>query len=179
MPRFIVLLRGVNVGKGNRLPMAEFRSLLEGLGFAEVRTLLNSGNAVVSSRHRSAAGHARAIRAAVQVKFNLDIPVIVLSAREFNDIVAQNPLALNAVDHSRHLVAFAQDSAAIQGLAGLNAMVNPPERLRIGRRAAYLQCPGGILESRAATALLGKFGRSVTTRNWATVLKLNDLLGAR
>ncbi len=179
MSRFVVLLRGVNVGKGNRLPMAGFRSLLEALGFAEVRTLLNSGNAVVSSRHRSAAGHARAIGAALQVEFDLDIHVIVLPAREFNEIVAQNPLAQTAGDHSRHLVAFAQDSAAIQGLSGLAAMVNPPERLCIGSHAAYLQCPGGILESRAAAALLGKFGRSVTTRNWATVLKLNDLLGAR
>jgi uncharacterized protein (DUF1697 family) len=174
----VVLLRGVNVGRGNRLPMAGFRGLLEALGFAEVRTLLNSGNAIVNSRHRSAAGPARAIRAALQAEFKLDVPVIVLSAREFKDIVAQNPLALTAGDHSRHLVAFAQDSAVIQGLALLTAMVNPPERLFIGSRAAYLQCPGGILESRAAAALLGKYGRSVTTRNWATVLKLNGLLGA-
>lgn len=158
--------------------MAGFRSLLEALGFADARTLLNSGNAVVSSRDRSAAAHARAIRAALQAESGLDIPVVVLSAREFNEVVAQNPLARTVADHSRHLVAFAQDSAVIQGLSGLAALVDPPERLHIGRRAAYLHCPGGILESRAAAALLGKSGRSVTTRNWATVLKLNDLLDA-
>jgi uncharacterized protein (DUF1697 family) len=49
--------------------------------------------------------------------------------------------------------------------------------LLLGSHAAYLLCPGGLLESKAATALLGKAGRTVTTRNWATVLKLRDLLG--
>ena len=54
----------------------------------------------------------------------------------------------------------------------------PPERLHIGGHAAYLHCAGGILESKAGSALLGKLGREVTTRNWATVLKLKALLGS-
>ena len=56
-------------------------------------------------------------------------------------------------------------------------MVQPHERFHIGSHAAYLHCAGGILESKAGSALLGKLGREVTTRNWATVLKLKALLG--
>jgi uncharacterized protein (DUF1697 family) len=178
MARFVVLLRGVNVGKGNRLAMADFRARLEALGFTGVRTLLNSGNAVVSSPARSTAGHAKAIHMALQADSGLDIQVVVLSSSEFNAVITQNPLARIAEDHSRLLVAFAQDPAAIQALAALAPMVQSPERLCIGSRAAYLFCPGGLLESKAASALLGKAGRAVTTRNWATVLKLGGLLKA-
>jgi uncharacterized protein (DUF1697 family) len=56
-------------------------------------------------------------------------------------------------------------------------MVRPPERFHIGSHAAYLHCASGILESKVGSALLGKVGREVTTRNWATVLKLKEELG--
>ncbi len=51
----------------------------------------------------------------------------------------------------------------------------PPEQFAVGKNAAYLLCAAGILESKAGEALLGKAGKSATTRNWATVLKLRAL----
>lgn len=178
MTRFVVLLRGVNVGKGNRLAMADFRAMLEALGYTGVRTLLNSGNAVVGGPARSTAGHANAIHMALQADSGLNVPVVVLSSSEFDTVIAQNPLARIAEDHSRLLVAFAQDPAAVQALCALTPVVQSAERLCIGTRAAYLFCPDGLLESKAASALLGKAGRTVTTRNWGTVLKLSGLLKA-
>ena len=178
MPQFVVLLRGVNVGKGNRVPMAAFRMLLEAQGFAEVRTLLNSGNAVFHSASRSAASHAKAIGARLQESLGVSVLVVVKSSAEFLTVVAENPLALPEKDHSRFLVAFAQGDAATQGLSALQPMLQPPERFHIGNHAAYLHCADGILESKAGSALLGKLGREVTTRNWATVLKLKELLGS-
>ena len=58
---------------------------------------------------------------------------------------------------------------------GVWALVVPPERFAVGKNAAYLLCATGILESRAWEALLGRAGRSATTRNWATILKLQTL----
>jgi uncharacterized protein (DUF1697 family) len=179
MPRFVVLLRGVNVGKGNRVPMAEFRRLLEAQGHAEVRTLLNSGNAVFSASGRSAQRHAKAIAEALHTRLAVTVPVIVKTAGEFDAIVAGNTLVPPAPDPSRLLVVFAPDAAALQDLGPIAPLVRAPERFVIGRHAAYLDCAGGILESPAASALLGKAGRGVTTRNWATVLKLAALLPAR
>ena len=176
MPQFVVLLRGVNVGKGNRVPMATFRMLLEAQGFAEVRTLLNSGNAIFRSTTRSAASHAEAIGAGLQESLGASVLVVVKSSAEFLAVVAENPFALPENDHSRFLVAFAQSKAATQTLSVLLPMLQPPERFYIGNHAAYLHCAGGMLESRAGSALLGKLGRKVTTRNWATVLKLKALL---
>jgi uncharacterized protein (DUF1697 family) len=176
MPKFVVLLRGVNVGKGNRVPMADFRALLEGLGFTGVRTLLNSGNAVFASSGRAAARHAAAIGEAITRTFGFTVSVMVKSAAEFAAAVQGNPSPPAEAAHSRFLVAFGPDSAALEGLRALAPLVRPPEFFHIGDHAAYLLCCPGILESKAAAAMLGKAGRGVTTRNWATVLKLSELL---
>jgi uncharacterized protein (DUF1697 family) len=177
VPQFVVLLRGVNVGKGNRVPMAAFRLLLEAQGFTEVKTLLNSGNAVFRSAARSAARHARTIGARLQESLGVSVLVVVKSSSEFLGAAAENPYAFPEADHSRFLVAFAQDEAATRGLSVLLPMLQSPERFHIGNHAAYLHCANGILQSKAGSALLGKPGREITTRNWATVLKLKALLG--
>lgn len=178
MPRFVVLLRGVNVGKANRVPMSEFASMLRGLGYTDVVTLLNSGNAVFTSSGRSSAGHARNIARALGERFGVGVATVVRSGAQLAAAVAANPLPVPEGDHSRFLVAFANDVAALQGLEPLQGMVRPPERFAIGQQAAYLYCAAGILESKAGVALTGTLGRSVTTRNWATTLKLASLCGA-
>ena len=176
MPRFVVLLRGVNVGKGNRLPMADFKSLLESLGHDEVKTLLNSGNAVFRASARSSGPVAAAIHTALLSELGLDVLVVVKSDREFAAILEENPLARDCTDPSRLLVTMTADAASLAALDGIAASVRPPEKFVRGKSAAYLHCTRGILESAAATALLGKVGRGATTRNWATMLKLQALL---
>ena len=177
MNTFIALLRGINVGKAKRVPMAELRELLGALGYTGVATLLNSGNAVFRAAKGTPARHAAAIAAAITTSLKVEVPVIVKSARELDAIVAENPLAGKAADPSRLLVAFVQDPKALPGLAAIRPMVVPPERFAIGAHAAYLDCVNGILESKAGAALLGKAGKLATTRNWATVLKLQALAG--
>ena len=175
MTRFVVLLRGVNVGKAKRVPMAEFRALLIELGYTGVATLLNSGNAVFTAAGGTPVRHAADIASALASKLKVEVPVIVKSAKELAAIVAGNPIKAEAADHSRLLVAFAQDSKAISGLAAIEPLIVPPERFAVGKGAAYLLCARGILESEAGAALLGKAGKSATTRNWATTLKLQAL----
>ena len=175
MPTYVALLRGVNVGKARRVPMADLRKVLAGLGCTEVATLLNSGNAAFRSTARSASGCATAIARALADRFGFDVPVVVKSAQELGAIVAGNPLRFTAADHSRLLVAFMQDAGQLPSLHGLDPLVVPPEQFAVGRHAAYLQCASGLLASKAAAALLGKAGQAATTRNWATVLKLHAL----
>lgn len=174
--RYVALLRGVNVGGAKRVPMADWRAQLEQLGYTDVATLLNSGNAVFSAARGSAQRHAAQIATALRTQLGVDVPVIVKSAAELEAIVAANPIA-DAPDASRLLIVFAPDAAALAGLAPIGALVAAPERFEIGRHAAYLHCPQGILKSRAGEALLGRAGRGVTTRNWATTLKLHALAG--
>lgn len=176
MTTFVALLRGVNVGKAKRVHMAELRALLAGLGYTGVATLLNSGNAVFRADKGAPAEHAAKIAAAVATRLGVEAPVIVKSAAELTSIVTGNPLAFSTADHSRLLVAFAQDARLLADLVAIRSLVAPPEQFAIGREAAYLLCASGILGSKAGEALLGKAGRMATTRNWATVLKLQALV---
>ena len=176
MPRYVALLRGVNVGRGKRVPMADWRALLEAMGCKGVSTLLNSGNAVLESPERSAERLAGRIRGEIAARLAVDVPVIVKSEKELLAIVRGNELAALSTDPSRLLVAFTRDAGSLASLAALAPLAKAPERFHLGERAAYLWCADGILASKAATALLGKAGREATTRNWATVLKIRDLL---
>lgn len=176
LSRFVVLLRGVNVGRGNKVPMAGFRALLEELGHRDPRTLLNSGNAVFRAAGGDPVDIAAGIAAALQGRLGVSTPVIVKAASAFEAIVQHNPIVPPGDAHARFLVAYAMDPARLQALAALEPLLQAGERLAITEHAAYLQCTGGLLDSKAADALLGKLGRGVTTRNWGTTLKLLALL---
>lgn len=175
MPVFIVLLRGVNVGKAKRVPMAAFKAVLQAQGCTRAETLLNSGNAVVEHPATPAAALARRLAAALEAHFGFEVPVIVKTAREWQAVVARPPLSLPEAEHPRMLVAWAQTPQAISALEPLARQVAPPEQLLLHGHAALLHCANGILASPTATALLGAGGKTLTTRNWATVLKLQAL----
>ena len=167
--RQVALWRGINVGKAKRLAMADLKALLSELGATNVATLLNSGNAVVDTRKPLTADR---IRAAVLAKLGVDAAVILKTAEEWAAIAASQPIA-EADDPIRLLVAVTADAATLQAAAGI--AVQGGERLVVTAHAAYLWCADGILESKAGVALLKKLGDTGTTRNWATVEKLNGL----
>jgi uncharacterized protein (DUF1697 family) len=170
--RTIALWRGINVGKAKRLAMADLKALLIELGATRVSTLLNSGNAVFDSP-RLLSG--TAIRAAVQDRLSVDAAVILKTAAQWAAIAAEQPIP-EADDPSRLLVAVTADDAALQALRTLAA--SGGERFVVTAHAAYLWCGDGILQSKLATTLLKTLGERGTTRNWATVQKLNALAQA-
>ncbi len=173
---FVALLRGINVGRGNRVPMAGLRALLQGLGYRDVSTLLNSGNAVFRAAGTTDADAAQAISAAVAAAHGVSVPVVVISGRRLLAAVQANPV--QAADASRLLVVFAGNPAELEQLQPLHDLLSASEQFHIMPAAAYLYCPEGIAESRAAAALLGRLGRRFTTRNWATVQKIAERISS-
>jgi uncharacterized protein (DUF1697 family) len=184
----VALLRGINVGRAKRISMADLRALVESLGYREVSTLLNSGNVVFTAPPAAAGGAggggatagaggdaASRIEAALAAQLGVASRVTVLSAAEVAAIVAQNPLAEIADDPSRLLVAVLNDPADRTRLAPLLKEAWAPEVLAAGDRAAYVWCPQGILASRLAESLGKLLKDAVTSRNWATFLKLHAL----
>lgn len=167
--RYIALWRGINVGKAKRLAMADLKALLGELGATDVKTLLNSGNAVFDTRKKLAADK---IRTAVREQLGVDAAVILKTAAEWAAIAQSHGIA-EADDDSRLLVAISADAAALRAVADIAA--GSGERLAVTCDAAYLWCGNGILESKAAVVLLKQLGERGTTRNWATVQKLNAL----
>jgi len=172
MTHCIALLRGINVGRAKRIPMAELRALIEGLGFSEVRTLLNSGNVVFQTARPSVGKIAASIAAAIENEFGFTVPVVVLTARELNAIVAENVLHQGTVDPSKLLVAFVASRSTLARAKPLLAESWAPDAISIGSKAAYLWCANGVIQSKLAQAFSRATGEGATTRNWATVLKL-------
>jgi len=173
MTRYVALFRGINVGKAKRIAMADLRALLGKLGYAEVATLLNSGNAIFTA---TAGDHAQRIRTAVAERLGVDAHVVVKTSRQIADIVSGNPLEKIATDHSRLLVAMCDDGKALTALRAPAARDWGDEKIHLGKQAVYLWCANGILESAAAECLLKELKGKGTTRNWATLLKIHALL---
>lgn len=174
MPRYVALFRGINVGKAKRIAMAELRVLLATLGYTDVATLLNSGNALFTSRSAPNHRHARRIRDAVAKNLGVDAHVVVKSDKEIAAIVAENALAKIASDPSRLLVALVQDGKALAPVKPLASENWGREKLHVGNGAAYVWCANGVLESRLLGALLTGLKNPGTTRNWATLLRIHS-----
>jgi uncharacterized protein (DUF1697 family) len=175
MKRHIALLRGINVGKAKRVPMADLRALMEGLGHANVRTLLNSGNAVFDARGGTPAALAGTLRAAIFDKLGVDCEVIVKTAGELDAAIAEHPLRGHANDDARLLVMFVQAPSTLAELKALESTDWSPEAFAVGAQAAWLWCADGIIESRVAKAVGKVLKDRGTARNWATVTKLQAL----
>lgn len=176
MAEYVALLRGINVGKAKRIAMAELRTLIEELGGANVRTLLNSGNVVFAASGTNEAKLAKQIAAALVQRFGFSARTTVITAKTLHAIVAENPLPEATQDASRFLVAFVSDKKSLADMRPLCERSWLPDRIALGKNAAYLWCPGGILESQLLKAHGKLTGEHSTTRNWATVQKIAELM---
>jgi len=157
--------------------MADLRKLLERLGYAEVRTLLNSGNAVFSGRD-DADTASRRIGVAIQEQLGVTCRVMVVTGANLAVIARDNPLEKIADNPSRLMVAFPAARTDLSKLRPLLAQSWGDEQLALGKAAAYLWIPGGVIVSQLSKAVDRALGDSVTTRNWATVQKLAAMSSA-
>jgi uncharacterized protein (DUF1697 family) len=170
----VALLRGINVGKARRVAMSELRSLCESLGYGNVQTLLNSGNIVFSAPRADPRAAAR-IEKAIASQLGIDPRVLVLTASEIDTVVAENPLPECDESPSRFLVTVLANDVDRARLEALAAQSWGAERLSLGSHAVYLWCANGINDSKAVLALGKAVGTGGTSRNWATILKLQAL----
>jgi uncharacterized protein (DUF1697 family) len=176
----VALIRGINVGRAKRVAMADLRTAVERLGYTDVRTLLNSGNAVFSASSARLGGRAAPlIEAALQNEIGVPARVVVLDADELRRTVAENPLVGVATNESRLFAAVLLPDADRSRLESVTREDWGREALALGTHAAYLWCPDGALESPLNAAFTRAAKDSVTMRNWATMLKLHAMLADR
>lgn len=178
----VALLRGVNVGRAKRVAMADLRALVAELGYGSPRTLLNSGNVVFAapggSPLEAPALAAERLERALAERLGVKSRVTVLAAHELATAVAGNPLLHLATDASRLFVSFVASAADMTRLEPVRHADWGAEALALGERVAYVWCPEGLLDSPLSTAIGRALGDAVTTRNWATVTKLQALAAA-
>ena len=175
--RQIALIRGINVGRAKRVGMADLRALVVDLGYADVSTLLNSGNVVFTIPATVRGDPACRIEQAMATRLGISARVLVFAAAELTAVVREHPLHKVAIDPSRLLVAFLANPADRERLKPLARQDWSPEALALGARVAYLWCPRGTIKSPVANAVGRVVGDAATTRNWATTRKLHALAG--
>ena len=173
MPRYVALLRGINVGGNKKVPMARLRELMEGLGYTDVATLLQSGNAVFTSKEKSAAKVVKQLEAAIAGEFGFEVSVVLRTRDELAAAIEANPLPGAEEAPSHFLVTFLSDVPDPKKLEAIDPAAYLPDEFRLVGREIYARFPNGIGTSKLATVLMGaKLGVTPTARNWGTVTKL-------
>jgi uncharacterized protein (DUF1697 family) len=170
--RQILFLRGVNLARNRRLAMADLRAILQGLGYEDAVTHLQSGNAAVSTRKRPATVK-RELERALAGELGLETEVFVRTRDELAGVVGRDPLGGVARNPSRYLVTFLSGAPPAALKRRLEDVVAAPEQVVLRGKELYSWHPDGMQRSQLM-ALLGRkdLGVSGTSRNWNTVTRL-------
>ena len=157
--------------------MSDLRDLLKQLGFADVQSLLQSGNLVFRSSSRTSSSLERLLETQSEKLLALKTDFLVRSAKEWKSAIARNPFPEAAERDPAHLVVmFLKEAPAAKNVKELQAAITGPELIRADGGQAYIVYPRGIGRSRLTNTLIeGKLGTRATGRNWNTVLKLGAL----
>jgi uncharacterized protein (DUF1697 family) len=187
--RYAALLRGINVGTAKQLAMSDLKAVLEGLGYADVRTYLRSGQAVLTADGpasvKAAAKIAADIDHALAAELGMDVRVVVRSRDEIAAALEGNPFATPqrvTTDPAKLFCVFLSDRLTAADLTGVDPAAYEPEEFRLasGGREIFLWLPGGMGRSALGTVkwpkVSGRPDLVGTARNWRTAQKLLELL---
>ncbi|MGD0641961.1 MAG: DUF1697 domain-containing protein [Roseiarcus sp.] len=177
---FVALLRGVNVGGANRLPIAALESIVASAGASHVETFIQSGNVVFEA----AADQGEAIAAGAQREieriFGFFAPIVVRDAERWRALAAGNPFVAAGADPA-HLHASCLSAApSALALAQLDPKRSPPDEFVVVGSEIYLRLPNGVARSKLTNAWFdSRLGVVSTMRNWRTVMRLAAMIEAR
>jgi uncharacterized protein (DUF1697 family) len=174
MTIYVALLRGINVGGHNKLPMQALRDLLAALGCEDVETYIQSGNAVFrSGDDRTTLGSK--IETVVDKRFGFTPTVLLLTIDDYQSILSANPFP-EATDNPKSLhVSFLSKAPVDPNLDALDTLKSPTENYVLLENAFYLHAPDGIGRSKLAAKVERCLGVQATGRNWRTAMKLLEL----
>src|SRR6185436_9547753 len=170
---YIALLRGINVGGKNLLPMKELVAMLGDLGAQNVKTYIQSGNVVFGWKDKDTSKLANQITAAVKKRRGFDPHVLLLELKDLEKLIQQNPFPAEAETDPRTLHAgFLATAPERPDLKTLESLKTDSERFRLIGKVFYLHAPDGVGRSRLAAKAERLLGVPMTDRNWRTVLTL-------
>ena len=177
LTRFVALLRGINVGGANRLPMQFLHAAFVAAGAARVATFIQSGNVVFDAPAGAAEAIGEHVAQTVAKSFGFAAPIVMRDAPRWRALIAANPFLARGEDCSRLHVAVLSAPPAPERLVRLDPNRSPPDAYAVGEACLYLHLPNGVARSRMTNAWLdSNLGVVATLRNWATVTRLADML---
>ncbi len=169
--RYVALLRGVNVGGRNKVPMADLRALFESLGLSGATTYVQSGNVVFDAGRRPPAAD---LEVAVANRFEVAVRIVVVPAVLLLEAVAEHPFT-GAPPAHRH-VGFMVDPPAAGAADLLDRTVFLPEEFSVRGETVHLLLPSGMARTKLPAHLERRLATPITFRNWNTVSALSDLV---
>lgn len=155
--------------------MKELAAVLEQIGARNVRTYLQSGNAVVQSSAKNLSKLSQRIRAEIKSRRGFEPQVIILGVDEIERAIAQNPFPEADANPSRVHLGFLATSPQDPDLRRLDGLKEPTERFHLTDSVFYLHAPKGIGRSKLAAGAEKILGVTMTLRNWRTVSKIRDI----
>lgn len=172
----IALLRGINVGGKNRLPMKELSALFVEAGCDDVRTYIQSGNVVFRAGSTEGEELSSVISAMISERFGYRIPVIVRTAQALQEIVQANPFLQAGAETDKLHIMFLADLPDSELVDALDSNRSPGDEFAVRGREIYLHCPNGAARSKLTNSYFdSKLSTTSTSRNWRTVGKLIEL----
>ena len=172
----IALLRGINVGGKNRMPMKELSALFVDAGCDDVRTYIQSGNVVFRTGPAVGEEISATISASILSRFDYRVPVIIRTAREFQEIVRANPFVEAGAEADKLHVMFLAELPDGANVEALDTDRSPGDEFAVMGREIYLHCPNGVARSKLTNSYFDtRLATISTTRNWRTTLKLLEL----
>ena len=170
---YVALLRGINVGGKNKLPMQKLVLLFQELGCENVRTYIQSGNVVFEASAALAKRLPAQVSARLERDLGLTVPVQLRSAAELSKALAVHPLAARGVDEKFLHVMFLADRPTAARVKKLDPDRSPGDRFTVVGREIYLCCPNGIARTKLTNVYFdGALDTVSTIRNWRTAQKL-------
>ena len=172
----VALLRGVNVGGRNKLPMKELAAMFVDAGCNNVRTYIQSGNVLFRVEPTLDQDIPSLISASILSRFGYRVPVVTRTARELRGIVQANPFMERGDGPDKLHVAFLSEVPAHANVEALDANRSAPDEFAVLGREIYLCCPDGLARSKLTNDYFdSRLAATSTMRNWKTVLKLLDM----
>jgi len=175
MRTYIALLRGINVGGKNILPMSELVKRLEGLGLQHVKTYIQSGNVVFQSIRNPETEIAGQIRQAIQKSHGFAPNTLVMSLAEFKEAIDNNPFREMVGEPKTLQLYFLVTEPHSPNLDTLAEIKQESERFHLKGKVFYLLAPDGIGRSKLATRIEKTLGVAATARNWRTVNQIYEM----
>lgn len=177
MPVYISMLRGVNVGPHNRMRMDQLRTSFEALGFEQVHTYVQSGNAIFKTTKKSPLALSKRIEERILADFGFAVPVITKTREEVGRTIDANPfLKERGTDLSKLHVTFLSQAPLEAALKKLTAVDAGLDKFRHSGEAIYLHCSNGYSDTKLSNNFIEKtLAVRATTRNWKTVNKLYEM----
>lgn len=177
MPVYIALLRGINIGPHKRMKMEKLRASCERLGFAEVKTYIQSGNVIFKAPKLSPAALSKKLGECIVKDFGFSAEVISRGREEMKSVIDDNPFIKDrGIDLSKLHVLFLLEPASSAALKKLRELTLAPDRTHSSGKEIYFYFPNGVSGSSLWKHPLDRVtGVAGTMRNWKTVRTLYQM----